>query len=237
MAQQDNQEIIRKIKRCMDLSNSANEHESALALKQMKALMNKYNLTEKHALASDVNQAIFQLTIKERVPQWIYDLHSVIGQALDCESIVTRGGGKNARLCFVGVDASPEIANYAFEVMFRKIKADRANFIKDKVQGLSRGNKVKLADAYCKGWIINVYSKVENLNPNKEIQEKIKAYNETSADGWNENAISGIDRNKTKTKASEQALSMGYHDSTEINLYVATENKSQTLIGENNGTI
>lgn len=229
---QDNQEIIRKIKRCMDLSRSANEHESALALKQMQALMKKYNLTERHALASDVNRSIFELSIKKNIPQWIFNLHHTIGQALDCQSMVTRGGGGNARLSFIGVDASPEIANYAFEVMFRQIKAGRARFIKEHTARMGRANKVKLADAYCEGWIINVYKKVENLSPNLEAKEKIKAYTETGDFNWNPKPTGGVERNKRKSKASDRALSMGYHDSADVNLHIATENKSQTLIGE-----
>lgn len=233
MTSKDNQEIIRKIKRCMELTKSANEHESAMAFKQMQALMKKYGLTEQHALASDVTQAIFELSIKQRVPKWIFELHVTISQALDCESIVTTGGEGNAKLMFVGVGASPEIANYSFEVLFRQLKAGRAKFITEHTGELPRAKKTQLADAYCEGWIISVYRKVKNLSPNQDIKEKIKAYTETVDLNWGDGSgAEGVNRNKRKSKASDRAMQMGFDDSVDVNLHVATGNKSQTLIGD-----
>ncbi len=42
----DKERILEKIKKCLALSKSANEHEAAQALKQAQALMREYGITD-----------------------------------------------------------------------------------------------------------------------------------------------------------------------------------------------
>lgn len=228
-----NDDVLRKIKRCMDLSSSSNENEAALALKQMQSLMSKYGVNSQHVQAFDVCEHSSRIDVVSRPAKWVVQLHRVIGQAMDCQSILRPGyGKKKAEIVYLGVDASPEIAGYAFEVLFRKLKVDRAAFIQEKLSRYKTKNKVKLADAYCEGWVSSVYSKVKNLNPNLDVEEKIKAYQATAMPDLKKDAYQPKARYKKSDDKAQAAAAMGYEKSQDVELFAATGHTKQALIGQ-----
>ena len=223
---------LRKIKRCMELSKSSNENEAAIALKQMKRLMDQHNVTQSHVMALDVNESKNNLDVMSRPGRWVLGLHSVIAQALDCDGFVREGGFWGPmQLSFVGVGATPEIAGYAFDVLYKKLKNDRAEFIKSKLQGSKRSNKTKLADAFCDGWVANVYTKVKNINPNQEATEKIKAYKEMNADKYSNESFKVKDRYDRSDNKAQVAMDIGASSSADVNLFVATGHQEKNLLG------
>lgn len=224
-----NDDILRKIKRCMDLSKSDNENEAALAFKQMQSLMSKHNVTSQDVLASDVTKSSSVLNMSDRVPKWIINLHSTIGQALDCEGIVATGG-KKIILSYLGVGVTPEIAGYAFDVMYRKLRHSRAVYIKEKLYRFKRANKTKMADAFCEGWVFNIYKKVKNLNPNQEVSEKINAYKKTKLENFDDDFFEAKSRVNYADEKSQAAIADGLNASNDVDLFVAAGNKSQKLI-------
>lgn len=50
------EELLRKIRACLRLSTSANEHEAAAALRQARALMEKHGVSHAEALAGEVSE-------------------------------------------------------------------------------------------------------------------------------------------------------------------------------------
>ncbi|HDU8195779.1 DUF2786 domain-containing protein [Acinetobacter baumannii] len=226
--------VLRKIKRCFELSKSSNEHEAALAIKQMQALMQKHGLNQKHVLAADCVENACVIDAKKKPAQWVLSLHATIAQALDCGSMVRHWGGvKNIRLIFIGIGSAPEIASYAFEVLYRKLKKNRAEYIDEYLWRYKRANKTKLADAYCTGWVSNVYSKVKNLNPNLEIKEQVEAYKETKIKGFDpEKVFNGNQRFDKRERMVQGAMNDGYSEAKEVNLFVAAEHKESLQIGE-----
>ena len=229
------EDVLRKIKRCMDLSASSNENEAALAFKQMQALMDKHGVNSQHVAAFDVSEHSTKLDVIKNPPKWVINLHTVIGEAMDCESMLQAGwGGRcKADIIYIGIGSTPEIATYAFDVMYRKLKADRAEFIKTHLKRYKTSNKTKLADAYCEGWVSNVYSKVKNLNPNLEVKEKINAYKATSSErGFSDKVYEPKQRFKKNDDKVQTALGMGFVKSKDIDLFAATGHTEQKLIGK-----
>ncbi len=225
--------IIRKIKRCMELTNSANEHEAALAFKQMQSLMQKHGVTVQHVLAADITEYTSELDVLKRPPNWVMRLHKVVGAALDCETFISRASNRNIRLIFLGVGAVTEIAGYAFDVLLRKLKEDRAAYIKTKLKRFKRSNKIKLADAFCEGWVNSIGAKVRNLNPNLEVAEKIKAYTETRLKNYKaDQPFKTTCRFNLKNSKASDALLDGVKKSKAINLFVPAGHTQQGLIGE-----
>ena len=53
----DKKTALAKIKKCLALAKSANEHEAAQALKQAQALMREFEVTEQDVEWSQVNEA------------------------------------------------------------------------------------------------------------------------------------------------------------------------------------
>lgn len=225
-----NEDILRKIKRCMDLSKSSNENEAAIAIKQMKRLMDQHNVTVQHVMAADVTEHKSKLDVWERPAHWVLALHSAIGQALDCQCIVSTGGREKARLVFLGVGASAEIAGYAFEVLYRKLKKDRQDFVRNNLYRYKQSNKTKLADAFCDGWVMNVYAKVKNLSPNEEAAEKIKAYTETKLKSFTGEEFESKTRYDSSASSTQAAMQIGYSSSADVDLFVATGATERTLI-------
>lgn len=223
--------VMRKIKRCMELSESSNQSEAAIALKQMQALMKKHGITSDQVEMSDIVEACNDLDIKSRVPSWILNLHTTISAALDCKSMVERGIGYKSTLKFIGVDPAPTIAAYAFEVLYKQIKTQRKHVIEGLDKRLKPASKTKIADAFCKGFVIGMYDKCANLNPDKKLDEKLKRYTDAKAENPDK-VYGGADSTKHSRHAPEVVGAMvdGARAGSEVNLHAATEYKSQTLI-------
>lgn len=225
-----NEDILRKIKRCMDLSKSSNENEAAIAIKQMKRLMDQHNVTAQHVMAVDVTEHKSKLDVWERPAHWVLALHSAIGQALDCQCIVSSGGREKASLVFIGVGASPEIAGYAFEVLYRKLKRDRQDFIRAKLARHKQANKTKIADAFCDGWVMNVYQKVKNLSPKQEAADKIEAYKETKLKNYSGEEFESKARYDSSASSAQAAMQIGYQSSADVDLFAATGTTERPLL-------
>lgn len=229
-----NDQILRKIKRCMDLSSSSNEHEAAMAIKQMQILMQKHGFNEKHILAADVTEDATEIEVRKKPAKWVLQLHQTIAQALDCASIVRSWENYyNIQLIFIGVGSTPEIANYAFKVLHRQLKRNRAEYISENLNRFKRSNKTKLADAYCAGWVSNVRAKVKNLDPNLGVKKKVKAYQETKLKDFNpekffEGAVQRFDKDDFKV---QKAMHDGFREAKDVNLFVATEHQDKKQIG------
>ena len=88
----NNERIMAKIRKCLALSKSDNEHEAAAALRQAKALMEKHKLE-----MSDIEQSKTQVYIDEngkpssRPPLWLNSLHSVVAAAFGCSAFSLGG--------------------------------------------------------------------------------------------------------------------------------------------------
>lgn len=52
----DKNKAIEKIKKCLALGKSANEHEAAQALKQAQALMREYGISDADVALSDIKK-------------------------------------------------------------------------------------------------------------------------------------------------------------------------------------
>lgn len=215
----------------MDLSSSSNEHEAAMALKQMQAMMKKHSVSESNVLAFDVNESEDEASTKGKPKAWVWDLHRSIAQALDCKSYL-RGLRSNnkTKLVFVGSGSSPEVASYAFDVLYRKILDDRKRYLKHDIGHIQSSKlKTKMADAYCEGWVNSAYRKARNLNPCKETMQKIQAYEETKMDLGKSLKFGFVTTNNPDHRIS-QAFHDGVEDSNGFDLHVAAGHTKQPQI-------
>lgn len=125
--------VIRKIKHCLALSTSSNEHEAATAMRQAQALMSKYRLTETEVNLSDVGMSKSDKE-KTKREQWERLLSSVVAMVFDCETL-TSISWSSTKLCrvetavFIGVAPAPEIARYAYDTLHRQCVAARKAYV------------------------------------------------------------------------------------------------------------
>lgn len=155
-----NETIMRKIQKCLALSQSSNPHEAATALRQAKALMDKHQLSMQDVELSRID--VVEIGGKyARPPNWKIGLYQAVSKAFAC-SLFTRGG----RPVFVGPTPGPEVAKYALEVLLRQLEHNKKAYLDSiarDIPHLGRAAKVKLGKGYAEGWVSGCRTVVEQF--------------------------------------------------------------------------
>ncbi|MDP1527698.1 MAG: DUF2786 domain-containing protein [Rhodocyclaceae bacterium] len=173
----DQQKALDKIKKCLKLSGSSNANEAATALRQAQALMEKYNVDYTDVLAAECGHATIPSSVKAKPTAWESYLANKAAQAFSCKFLLTSSiFDKKANWKFIGVGSSPELAAYAFNVLFRQVKRDRAEYIKTTLKRCKAANKTKRADLFCEAWVYLAGEKIAAIAPSKDAQLAITAY-------------------------------------------------------------
>lgn len=157
-------EKVAKLRKCLALSKSANEHEAAAALAAATRLMAELGISDEDARLIDIEEEAARASRTILPPKWEGILAKTVSRAMRCAQFIDGHGDR----CFVGRVPAPEIASYAFAVLFRKLKAARSIYIRTKLRRCGPANKRARADAFCEGWAIAVYVKIAEIAPEFE---------------------------------------------------------------------
>ncbi|WP_281660993.1 DUF7168 domain-containing protein [Microvirgula aerodenitrificans] len=171
----DKKSAIEKIEKCLALSKSANENEAAAALRQARALMEKFNVSDLEMLASDVSESSAKSGAKRTPATWENTLARSVGDAFGCELIFATGWASGCWR-FIGCGAAPDIAQYAFTVLLRQVKKERAAFTKLECKRLKPANKTRRADLFCDAWVSAVARQVREFAGMPVNRAAIDAY-------------------------------------------------------------
>ena len=144
---------LRKILACLRLGASANANEAAAALRQARALMDKYGLTEADAHASGIKRE----TAKTRsrggeLPCSVMRLARLVADGYRCEVVIRRTWG-NTVIDFYGAGSDSRIASYAFTVLRRQLELAQA---KHTSRIRKAANKEARREAFGRGWVVAV---------------------------------------------------------------------------------
>ncbi len=153
--------LLAKIRKCLALSASANEHEAAAALAKARALMEEHGISEAMLELAEIEEATARASRTKRPPHWESVLGETVCHALAVINFIDAKGDRQ----FIGRGPRAEIASYAFAVLFRKLKAARAAYITSELRRCKPARKRARADLYCEGWATAAYRKVEQLMP------------------------------------------------------------------------
>jgi hypothetical protein len=161
---------LRKVLACLRLAGSSNPHESAAALRQARALMAEYGLTESDALASDVKHAEAPTTGRgAMVAKSVMWLAALVADGFACDLILMASQvTRKTVVRFYGSGTGAEIAAYAFTVLRRQMDADR---MKHTARIRKRINKVARGEEFALGWVTSV----RRLFPAADMTEEKKA--------------------------------------------------------------
>lgn len=167
--------VIRKIKRCLALSQSSNETEAATALRQAQALMRKYQLTEMDVKLSDVGEVESSQVRANRRPAWDCDLSAVVADVFGCRSLIVRRWCSarkkiTERAAFVGVTPAQNIALYAYEALLTKLTIARREYVAGVRSGKYRSaySAETAGNHFAIAWVGQVYGKLRSLVPQGE---------------------------------------------------------------------
>lgn len=178
-------EALQKIKKCLALAASSNEHEAAAALRQAQKLMQQFGLTGDDIDLADICEHAQKA---QNVPlvNWEARLSSMVAEAFGCR-VFTRtargwpvlGQTRSTRsFVYVGAGGAAEVAGYAYDVLSRQCAKDRRVYMGQQSKNCKPKTKVARGDAYAEGWVSGVHAKLESFAGNAQHQELIACYME-----------------------------------------------------------
>jgi len=161
-------EAIKKIKKCLALSRSANEAEAATALRQAQKLMEQFSLEAQDVSLSDVGDSRARAS-STAANAWELRLVHLIAEAFGCEQFGQITGEYNSagnyvrkrHWVFVGINAAPTVAAYACEVLVRQCSRQRLAHIAKQPRNCKPSTKTFRGDQFATGWVIGVEEKVQ----------------------------------------------------------------------------
>jgi hypothetical protein len=169
--------IIGKIKKCLALSASSNEHEAAAALQHAKKLMEAHGISDLDMQAAEATEARARAGAVKSPANWEACLAGTIADAFACRIIFTYNGVSDCgEWAFIGTGAAPEVAEYAFRVLFRQAKTARAEHIKTRLKRCKPGTKTRRADLYSEGWVRSVTARIDGFASGETNPQAVDAY-------------------------------------------------------------
>ncbi len=164
--------LLAKIKKCMALARSSNEHEAAAALAKARALMEEHGVTDAQLELAEVDKATARASRTVKPLMWETFLSSTVDRALNVVSFIDANGDRT----FVGRGPTSTIAAYAFAVLFRQLKRARTDYIARHLKRCRPGRKRQRADVFCEAWALAVYRKIVALLPERAPDDLVKRY-------------------------------------------------------------
>lgn len=169
------QKILDKIKKCLRLSASSNEHEAAAALRQAQKLMEEHGINSVDIDMSDIEEAMAKSRAKTNPVGWETVLANKIGKAFGCR-VIFKAGFDSGRWTFIGSGADPEVAQYAFAVLLRQATRARTEYIKTRLKRCKTSTKTKRADLFSNGWVMGAVRALHALAGSPEQSTAIDQY-------------------------------------------------------------
>lgn len=195
----DHKKALEKIKKCLRLAASSNPHEAAAAMRQARALMEKYQVGETDVLMADVQEVAARSGSKVNPTQWEANLAGTVARAYSCRIVFIAGPGNWS---FVGEMA--EVAGYAMTLLLRQVRQARRDYITTKLKRCKTATKTKRADMFCDAWVWEVRKKVREFAGNQEPSAAVEAYMQTHHQ--NLQAGAAVDRNAKTGTSSARAF-------------------------------
>lgn len=172
----DKSRILDKIRKCLALSASSNEHEAAAALRQAYKLMQMHGLSEQDVAAAEARECAAKAGVKQRPPLWETLLASQIAKGFGCQVFFASGYSRNAgEWRFIGCGEAAEVAQYAFEVLQRQARRAREAHIQAHLKRC-RAHKTRRADLFSEGWVRAVAGKISEFCGTEQQAAVINAY-------------------------------------------------------------
>ncbi len=169
-----NSKILERIRKLLALSQSSNQHEAAIALNRAQKLMAEHGVTDIDLELADISREDVHACNSRKPPMWVVYLTSTIGEAFGCHPVII-GKMRGSDVAFIGPDPQPQIAKYAYEVLYRQVNAARTQHIQEQNSRIKRSTKTRRGDEFAKGWVIAVHNKIQKF-ANSEKTELLIAH-------------------------------------------------------------
>jgi hypothetical protein len=171
--------VLRRIKKCLALANDGrgNEAEAANALRQAQALMRQHNVDVRTLARAELSEESAETGGWVRPAQWEYSLATFVSKAFGCGLMALAGCSvtkRTTRVLFIGPGGAAELVAYAYTVVRRSALKARVAYLKP-YEGYSRGEKIRMGESFCYGYVTNVSKQVQALSVAPELEQEITA--------------------------------------------------------------
>jgi len=179
------EKIKAKLKKLFALSRSSNANEAALALEMAQKLMLEHGIKRNEVGEFEIIKEDIKGNSGERPPKHEVHLTSSIARSFGCQSAYGWQKGHESESgfvwgcfghTFVGLEHRVQIACFITEVLLRKMKKARNEYMKLLTKVRSRTNKIKRADEFCLGWVCTVVDKLNKFTNTPDEQKAIDNY-------------------------------------------------------------
>jgi len=174
--------IKQKIKKLFALSKSPNANEAAVALEMAQKLMIEYGIKQNDVGEFEVIEEHFKGNGNKKPPKYETYLISKIAASFGCRAGYGLQRPKSDIQypywghTFVGLEHRVQIACFIAEVLLRKMKNARNDYLKQLKRVRSRIIKTKRADDFCLGWAYAVVDKLHRFTNTDAEQIAIDGY-------------------------------------------------------------
>jgi len=189
------EKVKAKLKKLFALSKSSNANEAAIALEMAQKLMIEHGIKRKEVGEFEIIENDIKANGGERPPKYESYLATSVGRAFGCKIAYGWHKGHESESgdwisgwyghTFVGLQHRVQIASFIAEVLLRKMKNARKNYMKQLKRVRSRTNKTKRADEFCLGWVCTVIEKLNSFTNTPDEQKAIDDYVDRL--GWGDN--------------------------------------------------
>jgi hypothetical protein len=176
-------DALKKIKKCLALGRSANEHEAGAAMRQAQKLMEQFGLREQDVSLADVREVKVK-ACSTAANTWELSLVGLVAEAFGCETFGHLEGRYNdagnfvrtRHWVFVGIDAAPTVAGYACDVLLRQCAKARLAHIAKQPKNCKPITKTARGDAFAQGWVAGAARLVERFAQPEADKALLLAY-------------------------------------------------------------
>lgn len=181
----DRDDAIRKIKRCLALSNSSNPAEAAAAMRQAQKLTKQLGIEQIDLQLSDVAEARSRASAT-KLQYWEGLLAGHVADAFGCELFTTKRWASEtgflmdskyfSEFVFIGLAPAHELASYAFEVLQRQCRGARRAYVKRQSKNCKDSTKKARGDAFAIGWVRQAVELLGSLSTTERNKPLLDAY-------------------------------------------------------------
>ena len=170
-------QIVEKIRKLLALSKSDNEHEAALAMVNVRKLLDEHSLTITEIdMEDEFEPSLSHYKFRTTFPGWTVRLLNVVSQ-----NTLTKAVNNSGVIIFVGTGPDSEVANYLMQFLYKTIFGMATKHLKtDFCLGMSRRAKVECRKQYSLGVINTIEQKLHMFKRNRDeslpvdVKEKLK---------------------------------------------------------------
>ena len=167
--------IIDKIAKCLRLSESCNPHEAAMAIRQAHTLMKKYQVSEQQVLIGQVCESQVNSGLDYTPPFWSLALSNLVAQAFGCRAYVSRKADQPSGFRFIGIGHAAEISAYTFNVLYRRLRQARREFIRQ-LELANKTEKTRRGDIFAQAWLFRISKLVADFSNSEQNQAAVEQY-------------------------------------------------------------